>query len=202
MSRRLAFQRYEQLKRLGAHLIEDYDLVYPLEPLEVAATWGVHVAIHSAGLPPTAQRFSTSDGYTEPVSSRHGGRFQIHVNGAMPLLRQRFTLVHEIAHIWLDHLRADATLTDDQAEGEANFLANYLLAPDALILEWAPELTISGIAGVFRMSEEAAEIAYRRVLRAMNRNAIGRPHDQRILASATRRMQTPATEFSAWLGSA
>jgi len=47
-------------------LIEDYELVYPLEPFEIADVLGVHVTIHNDGLPVTAQRFSTSDGYTEP----------------------------------------------------------------------------------------------------------------------------------------
>ena len=188
--------RYEQIKALGADLIEDYELVYPLEPFEIADVLGVHVAIHNEGLPVTAQRFSTSDGYTEPVASRHGWKFRIHINGSTPGIRQRFTLMHELAHIWLDHLRADAILTDERAEGEANFLANYLLAPDALVVLWAPELTISAIAQAFRMSDEAAEIAHGRVLRAINRGTIGKPLDHRIATCATRRIDASVTELS------
>jgi len=200
VSRKLAPSRYEEIKVLGADLIEDYELVYPLEPFEIAELLGIHVAIHNEGLPVTAQRFSTSDGYTEPVASRHGWKFRIHINGSTPGIRQRFTLMHEVAHIWLDHLRADATLTDDRAEGEANFLANYLLAPDALVVMWAPSLTISEIAQVFLMSDEAAELAHGRVLRAVNRGAIGKPHDHRIAACATRRIDPPPTELSVALG--
>ena len=108
--------------------------------------------------------------------------------------------MHELAHIWLDHLRADATLTDERAEGEANFLANYLLAPDALVVLWAPELAISAIAQVFHMSDEAAEHAHGRVLRAVNRGAIGKPHDHRIATCATRRIDPSGTELSVRLG--
>jgi hypothetical protein len=200
VSRKLTSSRYEEIKGLGADWIEDYDLVYPLEPLKIAEVLGVHVAIHADGLPPTAQRFSTSDGYTEPVASRHGWKFRIHVNGATPELRQRFTLMHELSHIWLDHLRADTTLTNDRAEGDANFLANYMLAPDALVVMWVPELSITSIARAFQMSDEAAELAHGRVIRAISQNAIGRPHDQRIAESSTRRIEPPATELSAWLG--
>ena len=46
----------------------------------------------------------------------------------------------------------------------------------------------------------AAELAHGRVIRAISRNAIGRPHDQRIAESSTRRIEPPATELSAWLG--
>lgn len=200
MSRKLAPSRYEEIKALGADLVEDYELVYPLEPFEIADVLGVHVAIHHEGLPVTAQRFSTSDGYTEPVASRHGWKFRIHINGSTAVIRQRFTLMHELAHIWLDHLRADATLTDERAEGEANFLANYLLAPDALVVMWTPELTISAIAHTFDMSDEAAEFAHGRVMRAKNKGAIGKSHDHRIATCATRRIGPPATELGVRLG--
>lgn len=46
MSRKLTSSRYEEVKALGADLIEDYELVYPLEPFEIADVLGVHVAIH------------------------------------------------------------------------------------------------------------------------------------------------------------
>lgn len=200
MSRKLTSGRYEELKELGADLIEDYELVYPLEPFEIADVLGVHVVIHAEGLPATAQRFSTSDGYTEPVEARCGWKFRIHINGSTPEVRQRFTLMHELAHIWLDHLHTDASLTNECAEGEANFLANYLLAPDALIVMWTPHMAISDIAKVFHMSEEAADFAHRRVLRAVNRGAIGKPHDRRIAASATKRIEEPVSQLSAQLG--
>lgn len=201
MSRKLSAHRYEELKSLGADLIEDYGLVYPLDPFEIADALGVRVTIHRDGLPQLAERFVTSDGYTEPVASLTGWRYRIHVNGATPPLRQRFTLFHELAHVWLDHLRADTHLTDELAEGEANFLASYVLAPDVLMIMWAPGLVISRIAEVFQLSEDAAGLAHARVVRALNKKAIGRPHDQRIAASAARRQPAQVNERVVGLGS-
>lgn len=200
MSRKLTQHQYERLKCLAAELIEDYGLTYPLEPLEIADNLGVLVTMHPDGLPPTAANCSTTDGYTEPTQSRHGWKLRIHANSSAPLLRQRFTLMHEIAHIWLDHPRSDASLTEERAEAEANFLASYLLAPDALVIEWVPDLTVLGIADVFVVSDEAAQIIHGRVLRAKNLDAIGRPHDRRILSSATRQIDTPTAIARTFLG--
>ena len=41
VSRKLTSRRYEEVKALGADLIEDYELVYPLEPFEIADVLGV-----------------------------------------------------------------------------------------------------------------------------------------------------------------
>ena len=41
MSRKPTSRRCEEVKALGADLIEDYELVYPLEPFEIADVFGV-----------------------------------------------------------------------------------------------------------------------------------------------------------------
>lgn len=187
MNRKLAGSRYEALKRLGADLIEDYALSYPLEPDEVAAALGVSVERHSWKLPEVARLCSTTDGYTLPVAGDSGLKFQVHLNDAAAPLRQRFTLAHELAHVWLDHPRSGSALTNDEMEGEANFLASYLLAPDILVSMWLPELTVAGIATTFMMSIEAAGFAHKRVMRTLNRELPWQPHDQRILSAASRR---------------
>lgn len=188
MTRKLSYRRYEQLKGLGADFIEDYELSYPLDPFEIAALLGVHVTVHEQGLPPTARFCSTTDGYTVPVQSAHGLKFQVHLNGVTSPPRQRFTLMHEIAHVWLDHPRADGLVSEDVAEAEANFLAAYLLAPDTLVVAWVPQLTVAGIAQEFQVSDEAAGIIHGRVVRALNANAQGRDYDRRIASSAVKRV--------------
>jgi len=190
VTRKLRHHQYERLKSLAADLIEDYGLSYPLQPFAIAELLGVQVTIHPLGLPLTARLCDTDDGYTEAVTSDYGTKFQIHLSGTKPPLRQRFTVMHEIAHIWGDHLRPGRSIERETAEAEANFLAGYLLAPDALITAWVPELDIATIAAVFQMSEEAAGIAHGRVVRAHTRNALGRSHDLRIVASARRGVQT------------
>ena len=48
--------------------------------------------------------------------------------------RIRFTIIHEIGHIFLGH-----TKHSDLAESEADFFARYSLAPPPIIHEYKPE---------------------------------------------------------------
>ena len=187
MKRILSHHRYEQLKALAADFIEDYALCYPLEPFEIAAVLGLHVAVHAGGLPPAASFCSTDDGYTVALLSARGPKYQIHLNGVKPFLRQRFTLMHEISHVWLGHLHNDGLVEDDQQEAEANFVASYLLAPDQLVLAWVPELTVAGIAEKFQVSREAAGLIHGRVLRMLNTGAQRRDYDRRITSAGAQR---------------
>ena len=188
MNRMLSHHRYEQLKSCAADFIEDYALCFPLDPFEIAAMLGLHVKVHEFGLPPTASLCSTSDGYTVPLRSAHGPKYQIHLNGGKPLLRQRFTLMHEISHVWLDHLHDDGFVDEEGQEAEANFLAAYLLAPDQLVLEWVPGLTVAGIAREFQVSKEAADLIHGRMFRRLNSAPGSRLYDKRIASSAVRRL--------------
>lgn len=190
MTRKLPYRRYEELKSLAADLIEDYALSYPLDPFEIAAALGMHVTVHEFGLPPAAWFCGTKDGYRTPAQSKHGLKFKTHLNGATSLLRRRFTLMHEIAHVWLDHLRAAGPDCENVAEAEANFLAAYLLAPDALVVAWVEDLTVAGIAQEFQVSDEAAAIIQHRVMRMLNGNAGRRGYDRRIASSAVRLLDT------------
>jgi len=188
VKRLLPHNRYEELKDLAADLIEDYELAYPLDPWEIATILGIRVVVHQDGLPKhIAQLCSTEDGYTAPVESANGVKCVVHLNGQAPHMRQRFTLMHEIAHILLDHPRLDFGNTDDSKEGEANFLGSYLLAPDPLVTAWVPRFTIEDISDEFQVSEEAASIMYHRVLRSINASVHNPSRDARILTSATRR---------------
>lgn len=190
MNRMLPHHRYEQLKSLAADLIEDYALCYPMDPFEIAAMLGVHVTVHGFGLPPSASFCSTNDGYTVALLSAHGPKCQIHLNGVKPVLRQRFTLMHEISHIWLDHLHGDSMADAQEQEAEANFLASYLLAPDWLVLAWVPELTVTGIAEKFQVSKEAAGLIHGRVLRMLNTGARRRDYDRRIESAGMTRLES------------
>jgi hypothetical protein len=195
VSRKLPPGRSEELKSSVADLIEDYGLTYPLQPLELADALGAQVVWYNFGLPSVASALRTDDGFTEPVRTSYGHAFRMHVNGQRPAIRQRFTVAHECGHIWLDHLVGRSACTRDVMEVEANFFAGYLLAPDALIHQWVPSLTVDDIAATFEMSGEAATIAHRRHLNALNLNALGRPHDQRIASAATRSALTQATQL-------
>lgn len=186
MSRRLPPERYEQLQGIAADLIEDYGFAYPLQPLQIADTWGVRVILHRQWPPGFADACGTDDGFTVPVDSRHGPRFEIHLNAAMPPVRLGFTVVHELSHVVLKHPILPVGLSKDIAEAEANHLASYMLAPDVLVRAWVPTLSVAGISRQFGLSEEAARLVHARVLRTLNRGSGDPARDRRILASATR----------------
>ena len=54
--------------------------------------------------------------------------FTIYYNDNLPSRRIRFTIMHELGHIFLDH-----TEHSDLAESEANYFAKYALAPPPLV---------------------------------------------------------------------
>ena len=54
--------------------------------------------------------------------------FTIYYNDNLPSRRIRFTIMHELGHIFLDH-----TEHSDLAESESNYFAKYALAPPPLV---------------------------------------------------------------------
>ena len=92
-------------------------------------------------------------------------RLQVFINDNQPVLRQRFTLAHELKHI-LDFddapaLHANLGCGNEQTRKErvemiANEFAAYLLMPAALVEHiWLTTLDLSQCARIFRVSEEA-----------------------------------------------
>lgn len=186
MSRILSSVRYEQLQDIAADLIEDYGFEYPLQPLRIAEVLGVRVNMVWQWSADLAHVCGTVDGFTVPVDSTHGMTFEIHLNAAMPPVRQRFTAIHELSHIILEHPFRSVWFSEDVCEAEANHLASYLLAPDALVSAWVPTLGVAGVARQFAISQEAARLAQAWVLRAQNRGFSNHVRDRCILAAASR----------------
>lgn len=87
--------------------------------------------------------------------------------------RCRFTIAHELGHIFLGHLfKADGNgfLITDEAERSANVFARDLLAP-ACILHELHALTAAAIADLCNISLEAATYRVERMTELECRNA-------------------------------
>jgi len=179
--------RYSEIKSLVADLIEDYGLTYPIDPFNLGALLGAEIVVHKRQLPSIAAHLESSDGFTEVIRTQFGVSFRVHLNGQMPEARQRFTLTHECAHIWLDHLVDGDFIDFDRGEQEANFLSSYLLAPDVLIDSWLEGAQVPEIASQFNLSREAATLIFKRYMKAVALGPLESEVDLRILRSATRR---------------
>lgn len=82
----------------------------------------------------------------------------IYYNDCMPGCRIRFTIMHEIAHIILDH-----TEHSELAESEANYFAKYALAPPPLVYKLHIEDYVE-LAEKFDLSYECALTCYNKVV--------------------------------------
>lgn len=96
------------------------------------------------------------------------GKYAIFINEKNPATRQKFTIAHEIGHIYLGHhkaLRAQAlsyTSPEDaqkQWETEANIFARNILIPVDAARHWMRRSNLEK-ATVFGISEEAVRLRY------------------------------------------
>lgn len=98
----------------------------------------------------------SGDGFTVTVPRPAGVVHLVLYNADIPLTRRRFTLAHELGHIYLGH-EDDA----DEQEREADRFAAQLLMPrilvDQLVRLWGKNLPAEELAAVFGVSHAAAK---------------------------------------------
>ena len=152
---RLSNERYEEIKQIVVEMFEEYGVsCVPINGFEIANKIGVKVISYSAY--PARTRFLmekySADGFS---ILRDTGEWYIFYNDddEHDYGRINNTIMHEIAHIVLDH-----TEDSELAEMEVRFFAKYALAPPALIHKLKLE-TAESIADIFEISFEAAGYA-------------------------------------------
>jgi hypothetical protein len=131
---------------LGIHSV-------PIDPFYIARQKG-YVLVPFSSLTPAALlelKLKKIDGAS--CRRKCDGRYYIFYDDSASYVRQRFTIMHEIGHILLNH-KEDSEL----AERLANHFAGYALAPTPLIGLYGCEDYIE-TAELFGVSEESA--AYR-----------------------------------------
>ena len=152
---RLSNERYEEIKQIVVEMFEEYGVsCVPINGFEIANKMGVKVISYSAY--PARTRFLmekySADGFS---ILRDTGEWYIFYNDddEHDYGRINNTIMHEIAHIVLDH-----TEDSELAEMEVRFFAKYALAPPALIHRLKLK-TAESIADIFEISFEAAGYA-------------------------------------------
>lgn len=96
------------------------------------------------------------------------------LNKARPLQRQRFTLAHELGHIFLEHIKRDIYDPEEIREGdvrtsgktkppkevEADTFAAELLVPYEQLKKYAADMNnVDKLAGIFLVSKAAMTLA-------------------------------------------
>ena len=132
----------------------------PIDCYEIATKMGIILRPYSklseVGL--KAALAESNDGFcllrTEGVKPFTYDQWYIFYNDALQPKRIRFTLMHEIGHVVLDHTEAS-----DLAEAEANFFAKYALAPPPLVNRIQPEDYVE-LGKAFEISNQFARYAF------------------------------------------
>lgn len=144
--------RYEEIKEMVANTLRLGKISkLPICPYTLADSLGINrVAYSSLSEKKRQACFEFSDeGFILDNT--------IYYNDFMYEKRTRFTLMHEIGHIMLDH-----RIENDVAEREANFFAKYILAPPVLI--YAHDRTFDmdeyKIRKIFDVSDEISGYIY------------------------------------------
>jgi len=167
---RLLDKRYEEIKRIVVSLFTELNLyIVPVDCFKICELLGIRVIKYSEVKEEKrkACKAFSKDGFFLEKEKNGQSVFEIYYDDSMYDRRIRFTIMHEIGHIVLDH-----TEHSDLAESEANFFAKYALAPPPLIHKYKPE-DYYELAEIFQLSQECAMNAmkfYNRWLRYGPRN--------------------------------
>ena len=148
----LEYSRYEEIKEVVAKTLQLGQVSeLPICPYTLADSLGIkQITYSSLSEEKKAACFELSDeGFILDND--------IYYNDLMYEKRTRFTLMHEIGHIMLDH-----RVESDIAEKEANFFAKYILAPPILILAHDPTFDMNEfkIRKIFNVSDEISGYIY------------------------------------------
>lgn len=143
---------YKEIEENASRLLRDYgDDLLPIDVFELARRLNITLIPFSQLKGKTGTTFE-KDG----CSLCNNGKFTIYYNDDQPIVRQKFTIMHEIGHIRLGH-KTDS----DLAEQMANHFASYALVPLPLVYMRCCK-NAKMIEEIFGVSLQCAQYAYAR----------------------------------------
>lgn len=155
--------RYDQIKHEVLFMYEECEVVsYPIDCYEIAQKL-CYILVPYSSLTDHQLRLAmefSSDGFSVLRKMPDTGMYRwfIFYNDFNNKQRQRWTIFHEIGHIYLGHFECD-DLSDEEKEAEANFFAKYSIAPPPLVNIAKCECPWD-VAVVFDVSGEASMYLY------------------------------------------
>ena len=151
----------------------------PVKPALIAKRHDIYVYTypqyaHATGrsLLDIASRYGT-DGFTQHIH----GCYAIFYNATNPIPRIRWTLAHELGHIYLGHLTGDKPLGTEkerekaQADVEADQFAASLLCPD-IIVHLCGASSVQELRKLTDLSDQAAQIQWQALCRKRMRGEL------------------------------
>jgi len=150
---RLLDKRYEEIKKIVVSLFTELNLDdVPIDCFKICNLLEIKLVKYSDVSEKTrkACKAFSKDGFCMEIEKNGQRFFYIYYDDSMYDRRIRFTIMHEIGHIVLEH-----TEHSDLAESEANFFAKYALAPPPLVHKYKPE-DYYELANIFQLSLECA----------------------------------------------
>lgn len=157
----MIYGKYKQSRNASWETLIEFGInTLPVIPLDICKQAGIKVYKNS-----DAQLLS---GTQIGLSFYYNGNFRIIIDDTQILTRRRFTLAHELGHIFLGHLLVDTPqgrtfdISKPEIERQADVFASRLLAP-ACVLWGINAQTAEQIATVCNISHEAAKIRAERM---------------------------------------
>lgn len=144
---RLPEHERENIEKEVACLLRDYGVnSYPIDIFQLLHQLGVRVIPYSSMMDECRQVALSQS--LEGFKARGANRdYMVCYNDSRPANRIRFTLAHELGHIWLEHKHGTP-----EEEAQANYFAGYLLSPHPLLAlsirenEWATLAALYGVS--------------------------------------------------------
>jgi len=133
----LPIPRYDEIKHEVLFMFEECEIeAFPIDCFEIARRLFYHLIPYSR-LSDYALRLAmqnSSDGFSTIYQNPNTGMYEWYIfyNDYNCIQRQRWTIFHEIGHIYLGHFEDDF-MTYEEKESEANFFAKYSIAPPPLV---------------------------------------------------------------------
>lgn len=157
----MIYGKYKQSRNASWETLIEFGInSLPVIPLDICKQAGIMVYKNSDAQLLTGTQIG--------LSFYHNGSFRIIIDDTQILTRRRFTLAHELGHIFLGHLLVDTPqgrtfdTSKPEIEQQADVFASRLLAP-ACVLWGINAQTAEQIAKMCNISHEAAKIRAERI---------------------------------------
>ena len=151
---RLPYKRYEDIKKIASSKIKEWGIKsLPYNCFQLCKVLGIVLKKYSDQEQSVQKELTefSEDAFCYTIVENGCAVRVIAYNDKMPEHRIRFSIMHEIGHIVLDH-----TEHSQLAEAEANFFAQYMLAPTPTLQYFLP-LAASKVSFLYNISEECAK---------------------------------------------